>query len=134
MARHLSDHDVEQIVGILDGWTGQLSWDLLCGACKPVLGAVPARQTLYRFARIGEAFKATKLRLKNGPTEMKAAPSMRVAMERIARLTVENERLSRENNHLLEQFVVWQYNAHIKGLSDADLNRALPSIDRGNTA
>jgi len=42
---------------------------------------------------------------------------MRVAAERIARLERENDRLKRENNELLEQYVVWQYNAHINGLS-----------------
>jgi hypothetical protein len=58
---------------------------------------------------------------------------MRVAMQRIARLTVENDRLQRENARLLEQFVVWQYNASIRRLSDVDLSRALSAIDRGYT-
>jgi hypothetical protein len=43
---------------------------------------------------------------------------MGVAIERIARLERENERLKRENSELLQQFIVWQYNAHIHGLSD----------------
>ena len=60
-------------------------------------------------------------------------PSMRVAVERINRLEQENERLKRENGQLLEQFVVWQYNAHAHGLNDHLLTRSLPSIDRGQT-
>lgn len=58
---------------------------------------------------------------------------MSVAIERITRLTIENERLRRENSNLLEQFVVWPYNAHVRGLTDTDLSRALPSIDRRKT-
>jgi hypothetical protein len=58
---------------------------------------------------------------------------MRVAMERIMRLETENERLKRESRDLLQQFVVWQYNAHVDGLTDRELNKALPEIDRGQT-
>lgn len=58
---------------------------------------------------------------------------MRVAIERIVRLELENECLKRENAELLQQLVVWQYIAHIRGLSDLELNKALPGIDRGKT-
>jgi len=133
MARHLSDSDIERIVQALDGWDGALTWELLSAACLPVIGTAPARQTLYRFVRIREAFKATKKRLETVTPEMKTRPSIRVALERINRLTIENQRLNRENSRLLEQFVVWQYNAHTQGLSEGDLNRALPMVDRGNT-
>ena len=133
MAKHLSDRDIERIVGLLDGWQDKLSWAILSKACLRVIGTTPAQQTLYRFQRIQEAFKGTKERLKLAPTEVKTPPSMRVAMQRIARLKIENDRLTRENNCLLEQLVVWQYNAAIRGLSRGDLNRALPGIDLGNT-
>ncbi len=63
----------------------------------------------------------------------KAPPNMQVAIERIARLTQENERLVKENSMLLEQFIVWQYNAHVRGLSDRDLNKALPRVDLRKT-
>ena len=134
MARHLSDRDVEQIVEILDGWRDGLMWEALCEACKPRIGVAPARQTLYRFSRIKHAYQAAKDRIRNAGSEVKAPPSMRVAAERIARLENENARLKDENRRLLEQFAVWQYNAYVRGMSDQDLHRSLPSIDRGNTA
>lgn len=133
MAKHLTDKDVEQIVGILDGWRDKLTWDALCNACLPVIGTKPSRQTLFKFPRIHKAFEACKKRLSEALPEIAPPPSIRVATERIARLERENERLKRENSELLEQFVVWQYNAHARGLSDIDLNRPLPSIDRGQT-
>lgn len=133
MAKHLSDTDIGSIVGILDGWKGNLNWEALCDACLPIIGSRPVRQTLMKFARIKNAFLATKKRLKEGAPKLSAPPSMRIAVERIARLERENERLKRENRELLQQFVVWQYNAHIHGLKKHELNKALPGINRGQT-
>ncbi len=133
MAKHLSDMDIERIVEILDGWNEKLIWESLCDACLPAIGVKPARQTLMKFVRIKNAFIAAKKRFKDGAPEIPAPPSMRVAIERIARLERENERLNRENTELLQQFVVWQYNAHIHGLSDRELRKALPKVDRGQT-
>lgn len=133
MAKHLTDKDIDQIISILDGWRDKLSWEALCDACLPIIGTKPARQTLIKFVRITSAFSACKKRQKEDAPELRAPPSMRAAIERIARLERENERLKRENSELLQQYVVWQYNAHIHGLSDRDLNKALPGIDRGQT-
>ena len=52
MAKHLTDKDVAQIIGILDGWRDKLSWEALCDACLPIIGTKPARQTLIKFVRI----------------------------------------------------------------------------------
>lgn len=133
MAKHLSDADIERIIEILDGWKEKLNWDSLCDACLPAIGTKPARQTLMKFARVKSAFIAAKKRIKEGIPKIPAPPSMRVAIERIARLERENERLKRENSELLQQFVVWQYNAHIHGLSERELRKGLPKIDRGQT-
>ena len=86
MAKHLTDKDIEQISDILDGWQDKLSWEVLCDACLPVIGTKPARQTLIKFVRITNAFNACKKRLKEDAPELRAPPSMRVAIERIARL------------------------------------------------
>ena len=133
MARHLTDRDVERIVEQLDGWHGKLTWDLLCDACKPIIGIKPARQTLYRFSRVRDAFAATNIRLRSSGDVPQPPASMKASSERIARLEAENDRLKRENNNLLEQFVRWQYNAYVRGLTDKDLNKPLPGIDLGNT-
>jgi len=133
LGKHLTDRDVERVVEILDGWSEKLTWDALCDSCALVIGTKPARQTLAKFVRINNAFEACKKRLKDAPQELPLPPSIKIAGQRIERLERENERLKRENNELLQQFVTWQYNAHIRGLSDIDLNRSLPGIDRGQT-
>lgn len=58
---------------------------------------------------------------------------MVVAAQRIERLTREVQRLEKENTALLEQFVVWQYNAFTHGISREKLNKGLLKIDKGQT-
>jgi hypothetical protein len=55
---------------------------------------------------------------------------MQQAVQKIARLVAENERLSDENNKLLIQFVMWAYNAQCRGLDLEALNTPLPPISR----
>jgi len=132
LAKHITDYDIERIVEVLDGWRDKLTWEALCDTCEPVIGTKPSRQTLLKFSRITMAYDACKTRLKeDAPTH--TPPSMRVAVERINRLEQENERLKRENAGLLQQFVIWQYNAYAQGLNGHLLNNPLPAIDRGQT-
>lgn len=63
----------------------------------------------------------------------RASPELQVALERIARLEGETARLKSENKNLLEQFVVWAYNASTRGLSHDFLSRPLPRVDRDQT-
>jgi hypothetical protein len=41
--------------------------------------------------------------------------------------------LEEENRRLLEQFVIWAYNAHTRGLDKEFLSQSLPHVDRGQT-
>lgn len=134
MAKHLTDRDIQRVVELLDGWRGKLTWEILASACEPIIGTAPARQTLYRCTRIAQAYEQAKARTKQVRGPSKSLPTVQTALDRIARLTAENERLQMENSRLLEQFVVWQYNAHVRGLTAAQLNAPLPAIDRGQTA
>lgn len=131
--RHLRDSDIEAIVELLDGWEGSVTWRALCDACGPVIGFIPTRQTLYKFSRVAGAYNLAKERAKEDTKELTIPPTLAMAAQRIDRLTREVERLERENAALLEQFVVWQYNAFTHGLSQEELNKGLYEIDRGQT-
>jgi len=52
-----------------------------------------------------------------------------MAGDRIAGLQSEIESLKRKNSGLLEQFVIWQYNAYKYGMKEHQLNGPLPRID-----
>lgn len=133
MAKHLTDQDIAKIIGILDGWQGRLTWDSLCEASSKQVGKRPTRQSLNAHKQIKQAFADKKERLKGDLQEIKAPPSLAIAGQRIKRLEEENARIKKESSRLLEQYVVWQYNAYRHGLTEEKLNAPLPRIDRERT-
>lgn len=130
MAKHLTDRDIEKILGVLDGWQGKLTWDGLCDACAIHIGKRPTRQSLNSHERIKQAFLGKKSRSAIESEGLKVPPSLAIAGQRIKRLEEENARLKNENSRLLEQYVIWQYNAYRHGLTEKKLNAPLPVIDR----
>lgn len=134
MAKQLTDNDIETVVKILDGWTGKLTWEALIDAIQIRIGCRYTRQALDRHERIKRAYTVRKNTLRHG-TEIPEVRSVELqkALQRIERLTAENERLKAENSALLEQFARWAYNAHTKGLDEAILNRPLPAVNRDTT-
>lgn len=134
MAKQLTDNDIETVVKILDGWTGKLTWEALIDAIQIRIGCRYTRQALDRHERIKRAYNVRKNTLRHG-TERPEVRSVELqkALQRIERLTAENERLKAENNALLEQFARWAYNAHTKGHDEAILNRPLPAVNRDTT-
>ena len=136
-AKNLDDKAIEGIVAILDGWSsGPLTWEHLIEAIQRRTHATYTRQALFKHERVKHAFALRKKALAEGRGEnvpSKASPELQVALERIARLEGETTRLKSENQRLLEQFVVWAYNASTRGLSQDFLSRPLPQVDRDQT-
>lgn len=133
MAQHLTDKDIENIVELLDYWSlnEKLTWERLCKAIELQLEFVPAptRQTLQKYARIKSAYDQCKKPSKalniNIKQTSKLPASLKIAQTKIEALEAKNARLEKENAMLLEQFVVWQYNAYKYGLSIAKLNEPM---------
>ncbi len=134
-AKNLTDADIKQIVEILDGWSGKLTWELLIDAIELRMHNRYTRQALHKHERIRHAFDLQKKSWAGNGGEIRrvTSPELRVALEQIARLEAENRRLESENERLLEQFVRWAYNAHTRGLDHEFLNRPLPPVNRGQT-
>lgn len=133
MAKHLSERDIELVVGLIDSWEGKLGWDSLSDAVEPLIGTRPARQTLALQEKIRSAFDHHKARLKSGYVKLKPPASLRIAEQRIRRLEAENARLEHENARLLERFIRWQYNAHKFNVSAEKLDAPLPFVDRDSS-
>jgi hypothetical protein len=133
--RNLEDDDIADIVALLDGWSGKLSWELLIEAIERRKHARYTRQALHRHERIGQAFSLRKAALSEGEgtTARASSPELQMALDRITRLEAANARLTAENQRLLEQFVCWAYNAHTRGLDHAFLSRPLPAVNRDQT-
>lgn len=134
-SKNLGDAEIKQIVEILDGWSGKLSWELLIDAIELRVFNRYTRQALFKHERIRHAFDLQKSNpvKDQGKARRVGSPELQIALERIAKLEAENKRLESENNHLLEQFARWAYNAHTRGLDNEFLNRPLPSVNRGQT-
>jgi uncharacterized protein YjcR len=134
-SKNLGDAEIKQIVEILDGWTGKLTWELLIDAIELRMFNRYTRQSLFKHERIRHAFELRKNELpEEGQGNRRVeSPQLQMALDRIARLETENRRLESENNRLLEQFARWAYNAHIRGLDKDFLNQPLPAVNRGQT-
>ncbi|MGZ0080081.1 hypothetical protein [Methylomonas sp. ZR1] len=129
MAKHLTDQDIAKIVSLIDQWNDDVkfSWESLCQLALKRYSISSARQTLEKYSRIKSAFKDKKENLRvNGKRKEKIPASLSIAAKRIANLEAENERLKKEQDSLLAQFVVWQYNAYAHGVSMDKLNLPLP--------
>jgi hypothetical protein len=135
-ARNLGVEDISDIVSILDGWTGKLSWELLIQAIGLRKRATYTRQALHKHERIKQAFAVRKQLLAagraNGAPKVES-PELAAALQRITRLEGENARLESENQRLLEQFARWAYNAHTRGLDQQFLSSPLPRVNRDQT-
>jgi hypothetical protein len=128
VAKHLTDNDINNIISLLDGWNSnhKLTWDNLCSLALQRLKLSSTRQTIQKPVRIKEAFKSKKKALRFGIVNTPLPPSLNIASKLIDKLENENKRLKQEQNNLLAQFVVWQYNAYAHGLTIDELNRAIP--------
>lgn len=133
MSKHLTDQDIENIVELLDYWPldEKLTWERLCKAIELQLELVPAptRQTLQKFVRIKSAYDQCKKPSKTAKAKInqrqKLPASLKIAQTKIDALEAKNSRLEKENALLLEQFVVWQYNAYKYGISINKLNEPM---------
>ena len=136
-SKNLGSTDIAVIVEMLDGWKGKLTWDLLIDAVAARLHNRYTRQTLHKHERIRLAFETRKA-APDGVSRRRgaaspASPELQAALERIERLENQSTRLEQENQRLLEQFVRWAYNAHVRGLDLVYLSQPLPTVNRGQT-
>lgn len=135
-APNLTESSIDQILSVLDGWSGPLSWEALIDAIERRLHVRYTRQALHKHARIKGAFSVSKERLAEagGKRPRKpAAPELQAALDRIERLEGENARLAAEGERYRETFARWSYNAYTRGLDEKFLNQPMPPVDRDRT-
>ena len=134
MAKHLTQTDVEAIINIIYAWKDEkLTWEGICEASEPIIGKNPTRQSLNANKLIKEAYSSKKDTIKVSGVVVSKPSNLNMASDRIGRLQSEIENLKRKNSALLEQFVIWQYNAYKYGMKEYQLNEPLPRIDRERT-
>mgnify|MGYP001760058416 CR=1 FL=1 len=131
MAKHLTPADISAIVDTINGWKKPpITWEAICAAVEPLVGKRPTRQSLSSNKLIKLAYKKRNEVLGKEYIPRPSPSSLAVSEERIEQLESKLRVMSARNQLLLEQFVVWQYNASKFGMSDSQLNAPLPKIDR----
>ncbi|MEQ7922489.1 hypothetical protein ABQX22_25070 [Xanthomonas sp. WHRI 1810A] len=130
MTKPVTSAEIKAIEDFLYSWEGPVTWDCVCTRAQSLIGKVLTRQTLGANPAVRKAFDYAKLRNKDLPAKPPAPSSLKIAGDRISRLEAELAATKSENSRLIEQFLRWQYNASIKGLSEQHLNKPLPIIDR----
>ena len=134
--KNIDEATVETIIGILDGWSSKLSWDLLREAVFAQVGHRYTRQALDANERISATYKLHRTRLRGGTQEAPSpdmSPEVRILHELNERLEAENARLLAENQAYIETFTTWAYNASNRGLTNEYLNTPIPKIDKEQT-
>ena len=140
-ARNLSDRDIQEIVDILDGWEGKLSWDLLVESINKRLNQRYTRQALNNHGRIADSFKLRKRSLSaqtigqrpHITTAKSVDQEIDVILQQYHYIEAKVQRLEAENNRIQQRHVRWAYNAALRGLNMNFLDRPLPIIDRQQT-
>ena len=123
--KRLTDLDIEKAVELLDGWAGKLTWNIYLTILAAEIGHQYTKAAMLRHDRIKLAWDNAKSRVRT--TEgSHGSVGLKQANNKIQELKDRADRLQRENNALLEQFVRWSYNATLHGLTPEQLNRDLP--------
>jgi hypothetical protein len=127
-APKLNDSGIDKAVRLLDGWAGKLTWDRYLAMLEVEVGHKYTKAAMLRHPRIKAAWDHAKelARDDGGVNVSRSAIETEKALERVKLLESRVERLTRENNALLEQFVRWGHNAVRGGLTLDDLDRPLP--------
>lgn len=129
--RNLDEEAISQILGIIDGFSGRMTYAMLIDEIELRLKSRYTRQALFRHERIRRAFESKKNAPAPRNTSRALSPAKQIEAQSLARLKSENARLTAENDALIQKFTRWAYNAFTRGLDEAFLDRPLPPIDRG---
>jgi hypothetical protein len=137
-AKNLTDESIGEIVDMIDTWSSpKLTWELLIQEIKKRLKTEYTRQALFKHERILRTYQDRKKVLAMDPDKSVSTGTgnkiLDEALERIKNLNVKVQRLESENNHLLEQFILWRYNASVKGITMDYLSQPLPNPMDSNT-
>jgi len=132
MPKHLTPELIEQIVEIINNWSGKFTWPLIVAAVERDLGWKYTRQTLAKNDDIKDAFLVKKEQLSgDGFEPIYYTPrEMKKALDQLGRLKAENKVLKDKLKAQSAQLMQWSYNAAIEGITEDKLDAPLPSVDR----
>jgi len=125
-APKLTPETIEKAVRLLDAWVGKLTWDRYLSVLEGDIGHKYTKAAMLRQPRIADAWSLAKERSQEAAgSEGYGHTPLALAKQRIKERDNTIERLTRENEKLLKQFVRWAHNASVRGLTPADLDKPI---------
>ena len=120
----------------LDKWSGKLTWPRYAERLATVLGEEKiSRHTLLSYPVLVEAFNDRKESLRGVAKAEPEDITLEFAKEQITTLEAKVQRLEKQNELLLAQFIRWQSNLNrmpgvdMKKLNE-NLDKPLPGVNR----
>lgn len=106
----VTEDSIDQLLGILNNWQGELTWELYCESVtrKLKLDKVVTKQTLLRYENIKRTFAERKAFLREASSSTASSDHTIEALEsQVKNLVEQVRRLTKENNAYKEKFVRW---------------------------
>lgn len=128
----VTEENLEDIIMLIKTWEGKLTWKLLCSKVSELLNIKSIeRQSLSNYPDIQKAFSQQKQKMKE---DAKKEPVPNVTMDyllkQVNNLKAQVQRLEEINERYKQQFIVWQYNAYMHGMTQDTLNKPLIAVNR----
>ena len=129
-APKMTDATIETAVRILDEWQEKLYWDSYLAELESQINHRYTKAAMLRQPRIKSAWNDAKARAFVTGESVHKGTALEQSNNKILKLENTVDRLTKENNQLLEQFVRWAHNAARRGLTPFDLDKPLPTLNR----
>ncbi|CBN87055.1 TPA: hypothetical protein ACFRHF_000996 [Neisseria lactamica] len=128
----ITEENLEDIIMLIKTWEGKLTWKLLCSKVSELLNIKSIeRQSLSNYPDIQKAFSQQKQKMKE---DAKKEPVPNITMDyllkQVNNLKAQVQRLEEINERYKQQFIVWQYNAYMHGMTQDTLNKPLIAVNR----
>lgn len=128
----ITEENLEEILLLINTWDSKLTWDLLCHKVAELLNVRSIeRQSLANYPDIQKAFSKRKQKIKE---QEAAIPEKNVTIDylkkQVNNLKAQVQRLEDINDRYKKTFIIWQYNAYMKGMTENDLNKPLVAVNR----
>lgn len=128
----ITEENLEDIIMLIKTWEGKLTWNLLCSKVSELLNIKSIeRQSLANYPDIQKAFSQQKQKIKeDAKKEPVPNVTMNYLLKQVNNLKAQVQRLEEINERYKQQFIVWQYNAYMHGMTQDALNKPLIAVNR----
>lgn len=121
---------IEAIIGGVAASETVPTWEDVVDMGERAFGHRWTRQALERHVAIKDAYLARQSKPESPKTASSKDPAIDLLEQRIASQSAELTRLRTTISELNDLFVRYQYNAHARGISPAELEAPLPTIPK----